>query len=307
MLPASSATPTPVDANLFGMPDAVSTRPAVGEMIRGWRSRRRCSQQEVSNEVGVSTRHLSCVETGRSRPSPELVLALAEFLGVPLRERNSMLQAAGHAPRYSERSLDDPGMVTAISSIRRMLDAHSPYPGVAVDRRWDVVLANDAAMLLVSGVASELLEPRINVYRVCMHPDGLVSRSDNAHEWVPVLLDQLRRSVASTADPGLRDLLGEVEHYPAVLAHLANPTSTPDPGTSVLVPMRISVDDKADTVLSLFTTITTFGTPRDITVEELSVELFFPADDSTADVLGRNRAFGGDGPNLPQRWSDSDS
>ncbi|MGI9578320.1 MAG: helix-turn-helix domain-containing protein [Microthrixaceae bacterium] len=286
------ATITASGANLVAMTAATSTRPAVGQLIRGWRSRRRCSQQEVSNEVGVSTRHLSCVETGRSRPSPELVLALAEFLEVPLRDRNSMLQAAGHAPRYSERQLDDPALATAIASIQQMLDAHSPYPGVAVDLHWNVVLANDAALVLVAGLPAELLEPQINVYRVCMHPDGLVSMSDNAHEWVPDLYDQLRRSVATTADAGLRELLAEVENYPTVAEQVGS-IGEPGPGPSVLVPMNLVFGSEVGenggmsdhTVLSLFTTITTFGTPRDITVQELSVELFFPADAATAEAL----------------------
>jgi transcriptional regulator with XRE-family HTH domain len=257
----------------------------VGEMLRHWRSARHRSQLDVSNDVGVSTRHLSCVETGKARPSPELVLSLAEHLEVPLRERNTLLAAAGYAPRYGERPLDDPALVPVIRSVQRMLDAHDPCPGVAVDRRWDVVLANDASWLLVAGLPDELLTPAPNVYRVCMHPEGLVARSPNPHEWVPPLLDQLRRSVRSTGDPALAELLSEVEAYPAAESQAGPGRVGGDAGgedVAVLVPMTVLREGRE---LSLFTTVTTFGTARDVTVAELAVELFFPADTATAEAL----------------------
>ncbi|MCU1360483.1 MAG: Transcriptional regulator, Cro/CI family, partial [Ilumatobacteraceae bacterium] len=152
-------------------------RAAVGDLIKDWRSRRRRSQMDLALDVGVSTRHLSFVETGRSRPSPELVLALAHHLDVPLRERNSLLLAAGYAPRFSQTSIDDPSMQRVRTSMQRMLDAHDPYPGVVIDRQWNVVLANRAALGLTVGVDPSLLGPPMNVYRLCLHPDGLAPRT----------------------------------------------------------------------------------------------------------------------------------
>jgi transcriptional regulator with XRE-family HTH domain len=257
-------------------------RPRVGELLREWRTRRRRSQMDLALDVGVSTRHLSFVETGRSRPSPELVLALAEHLDVPLRERNTLLLAAGYAPRYSESSLDAPTMRHVRASLQRMLDAHDPYPGVVIDRRWDVVLANRSATALTIGVAPELLGPPLNVYRVCLHPDGLAARTINFPEWAAYLLGQLRRTIVLTGDAHLEALEREVHSYPNVarLASTAPPPVWDDP--PLLVPIQL---DAGDDELALFTTLTTFGTPRDVTLDELAVELFFPADDRTAAIL----------------------
>lgn len=255
----------------------------VGTLLREWRTRRRRSQLELSVDVGVSTRHLSFVETGRSRPSPELVQALAEHLEVPLRERNRLLLAAGYAPRYSERSLDDPAMSNVRASLRRLLDAHQPYPGVVIDRRWDVVLANPAALLLTEGVPPELLTPSINVFRVCLHPDGLARRTVNFGDWAAYLVRQLQRTIRTTDDPGLRALGEEVAAYPDV-AELGTRAEATEHWEEppILVPFRFDHDGHE---LSMFTTLTTFGTARDITLDELSVELFFPADDATAERL----------------------
>ncbi|MEL7210237.1 MAG: helix-turn-helix domain-containing protein, partial [Actinomycetota bacterium] len=151
----------------------------VGPLLKEWRGRRGRSQLDLAVEAGVSTRHLSFVETGRSRPSPELVLVLAEHLDVPLRERNSLLVAAGHAPRFGERALDDPAAEAALAAVERLLAAHDPYPGVAVDRRWDVVRANDAALTLTTLVSPAAMEPGLNVYRLSLHPEGLIARSPN--------------------------------------------------------------------------------------------------------------------------------
>lgn len=259
----------------------------VGTLLREWRTRRRRSQLDLSVDVGVSTRHLSFVETGRSRPSPELVQALAENLEVPLRERNRLLLAAGYAPRYSERPLDDPSMHHVRASLERLLEAHHPFPGVVIDRRWDVVLANPAALLLTEGLPDELLAPTINVFRVCLHPDGLARRTLNFGEWAEYLLNQLSRTIRLSEDPGLRELEQEIRAYPNVAA-LATPVTAPvweEP--PILVPFRFDHEGRE---LSLFTTLTTFGTPRDITLDELSVELFFPADEATGEIL---RASGG--------------
>ena len=158
-------------------------RPPVGELLRDWRTRRRRSQMDLSLEAGVSTRHLSFVETGRSRPSPELVLALAHHLDVPLRERNVLLLAAGYAPRFSQMSLDNPAMDHVRASIQRMLDAHDPYPGLAIDRQWNVIIANNAALLMTGGLPASVLGPPLNVYRLCLHPDGLARRTTNFADW----------------------------------------------------------------------------------------------------------------------------
>lgn len=173
-------------------------------MVREWRLRRRRSQLDLALQAGVSDRHLSFVETGRSQPSPELVLLLADRLEVPLRERNDLLVAAGYAPRYSERSLDNASMTRVQTSLRRLLDAHDPYPGMVVDRAWDIVLANRAARALVAGLPADLLEPPLNVFRIGLHPNGLAARTLNFAEWATYLLSELHRTVATSRnDPRL--------------------------------------------------------------------------------------------------------
>jgi transcriptional regulator with XRE-family HTH domain len=254
---------------------------AVGELVREWRTRRRRSQMDLAIEVGVSPRHLSFVETGRSRPSPELVLALADRLVVPLRERNTLLLAAGYAPRFSQRSLDAPEMRNVRTSVQRMLDAHDPYPGVVIDRQWNVLLANSASTALLDGLPAEVLAPQLNVYRLCLHPDGLSSRTLNFDEWGSYLLQQLRRSIVLSGDPDLVALLAEVTAYPNVAGIVETPLATSE-DPPLLVPFRF---DAGGEQLSMFTTLTTFGTPRDVTLDELAIELFFPADDHTDAVL----------------------
>ena len=263
-------------SRLLGM-----NRYAVGELLREWRMMRRRSQMDLALAVGVSPRHLSFVETGRSTPSPEVVLSLADGLDIPLRERNTLLLAAGYAPRYSERSLQDPEMDRVRESLQRLLDAHDPFPGVVVDRLWNVVLANEAAGALTTGVPEELLGPPMNVYRVCLHPDGLGARTLNFPDWADYLLRQLRRTVALTGDRAVRELEREVHQYPNVQAQLQQghgATGEPD----LLVPLRLRTDMGE---LSLFTTLTAFGTPRDVTLDELAVELFYPADDASERLL----------------------
>lgn len=268
------------------MASTTITEPRVGELLRAWRNHRRQSQLDLSVEVGVSTRHLSFVETGRSRPSPELVLAIAEHLDVPLRGRNELLLAAGYAPRFDERSLDDPTMDLVRHSLQRMLAAHDPYPGVVIDRLWNVVLANDAALLLADGVTPELLSPTMNVFRLCLHPDGLARRTVNFDEWADYLLGQLRRTWLLTADDRLGALLEEVTSYPG-LPVSADWRAVDGTHPDVLIPFRLL--GPGDVELSLFTTLTSFGTPTEITVEELALELFFPADDRTDHALRAGR------------------
>ena len=249
-------------------------------MLREWRGRRHLSQLELAADVGVSTRHLSFVETGRSRPSPELLLTIAEYLEVPLREQNALLMAAGHAPRHPERSLDAPEAAAALAAVERMLAAHDPCPGVAVDRRWDVVRANEAAVALVDLVGPAALAGGLNVYRLSLHPDGLVARSPNPEEWVPPLVAQLRRSVRANADEELAGLLDEVTRYAATEAFAGDLDPPSEP--AVVMPFRLITDAGE---LSLFTTLPTFGTATDITFAELAIELFFPADEATDRLL----------------------
>lgn len=258
-------------------------------MLRQWRQWRRRSQMDVALDAAVSTRHLSFVETGRSRPSPELVLAVAESLDVPLRERNTLLLAAGYAPRYGQTPLDDPAMGRVRASIQRMLDAHHPYPGVVIDRLWNIVVSNDAAKAMVAVLPDHLLTPPMNVYRVSLHPDGLAKHTLNFDDWATYLLGQLRRSIAVTGDPTLIALADEVHAYPNVAPLLDSRRNIGWDDPPLLVPFRIKVGDQE---LSMFTTLTAFGTPRDVTLDEIAVELFFPADDATEAILRTTTSTG---------------
>jgi transcriptional regulator with XRE-family HTH domain len=243
---------------------------------------------DLALDVGVSPRHLSFVETGRSRPSPELLLAVADRLDVPLRERNALLLAAGYAPRYQETSLNAAAMGRVRVALQRLLDTHDPYPGVAIDRLWNVVLSNQAATLLLEGVPDHLLGPPMNVFRLCLHPEGLARRTLNFPEWSAYLLGELRRAAVLSSDPELDRLVEEVSQYPDVVGsggwRDAGPGDSGEP--ILLVPLRLDTDGVE---LSLFTTLTTFGTPQDITLSELAVELFFPADEQTDAVLRDTR------------------
>jgi transcriptional regulator with XRE-family HTH domain len=257
--------------------------------MRDWRLRRRRSQMDLALDVGVSARHLSFVETGRSRPSPELLLAVAEELDVPLRERNTLLLAAGYAPRYQETALDAQAMGRVRVALQRLLDTHNPYPGVVIDRLWNVVLANEAASLLLDGLPAHVLRPTLNVFRLCLHPDGLAQRTLNFPEWSAYLLGELRKAAVLSSDPDLESLADEVQRYPniAALGGWRDAVAADQPGEpALLIPCRLDVDGVE---LSLFTTLTTFGTPQDITLSELAVELFFPADQETDDRLRASR------------------
>jgi len=258
----------------------------VGAMLRDWREDRRRSQMDLALDVGVSTRHLSFVETGKSKPSPELVLALAEHLDVPLRERNTMLLAAGYAPRYQQTPLDDDALLSVSAALAGLIRAHDPYPAVVVDRGWDVVMANNGAQAFLAGVAEDLLGPPLNVYRVTLHPDGMAGRIENLDEWAYHLLATLDRQVAATRNPDLRQLLEEVSDYPTVVG-LEGSWRTRSAVPTVVVPLRLRTGEGAEgMVQSWFSTNTSIGTPVDITLDELHVELFHPADEATAAIVG---------------------
>jgi transcriptional regulator with XRE-family HTH domain len=247
-----------------------------GTMLRTWRSTRRLSQLELASAAGVSSRHLSFIETGRARPSREMVVHLSEQLDIPLRERNTLLTAAGFAPLYRETSLSAPEMEQARNAIELVLRNH-PYPAIAVDRRWDLVDANDKALAFLDGVDPDLLGPPLNVYRVSLHPGGLAPRVENFDEYADHLLSRLEHQVAVSADPELVDLLEEMRGY----VGRRHPHAIVPP-SSVLMPMRLRVGDH---VLSMMSTIAVFGTPVDITLAELAIETFFPADAATARLL----------------------
>jgi transcriptional regulator with XRE-family HTH domain len=244
----------------------------VGPMIRTWRQRRRLSQLDLALDAGVSTRHLSFVETGRARPSERMVLHLAEQLAVPLRERNQLLLAAGYAPVYARRGLEEPELAPVREALDRLLAGHEPYPALVVDRQWEMMAANAAVGPLLEGVAAHLLEPPVNVLRVSLHPDGMAPRIANLGEWRAHLLADLARDAQVTGDPALETLLEELRGYPG---------PDEEPGAhDVFVPLRIGG-------LSFLSTRTTFGTAVDVTVSELAIEAFFPADAATAAALRR--------------------
>jgi transcriptional regulator with XRE-family HTH domain len=257
----------------------------VGELIRRWRERRRVSQLDLSISAEISARHLSFVETGCANPSRDMVLRLGEHLDVPLRERNQLLLAAGYAPAYRESRLDDPDLAIAREAVRRVLTGHEPYPAVVVDRYWNLVDGNASVAVLTEGVAVALLAAPANVLRMALHPEGMAPRILNLGEWRADLLGRLRRQVEATADPELAALLDEVRGYPCAQPE----TGSPGRG-DIFVPLRLR---HGEAELSFFSTIATFGTPVEITLSELAIESFYPADDRTGDYLRRLAASRG--------------
>jgi transcriptional regulator with XRE-family HTH domain len=252
----------------------------VGSLLREWRQRRRMSQLDLACEAEISSKHLSFVETGRSIPSRDMVLHLAERLEVPLRERNMLLLAAGYAPIFPERRLDDPALAAARKAVDVILAGHEPYPAVAVDRHWTLVAANRAAAPVMAGIDPALLQPPVNAMRIALHPAGLAPRIVNLAEWRGHLLDRLRRQITVSADPVLLQLFTELRSYPAPDGSSVESSDQP----AVVVPLRLATETG---VLSFVSTITVFGTPVDITLAELALETFFPADPATAEALHR--------------------
>ncbi|MFF2087408.1 helix-turn-helix domain-containing protein [Nocardia sp. NPDC058176] len=255
-----------------------ATTAGIGGLLREWRQRRKLSQLDLALTADTSSRHLSYLETGRSAPSRSMVLRLCEALDVPLRERNTLLLAAGFAPAYRESSLDAAELSPARAAIDAMLTAHEPYPAVVVDRWWDVVAGNAAMPVLMTGVPDHLLNPRPNVYRLVLHPDGLAARLENPRQVRDLFLERLRRQVAATGDARLRELHDEVKTYPV----RDDSPETPQPSSAFQVPIRISSPVGP---LTMFSTMATFGAPADVTLSELAIEFFYPLDDATATVL----------------------
>lgn len=254
--------------------------PSPGDLLRGWRTRRRRSQLDLALDVGVSTRHLSFVETGRSRASRELLLDLADHLEVPLRERNSLLLAAGYAPTYAESTLDPGGLDAVRGVLGHLLAGHEPFPALVIDRYGDVVMTNRAVAPLLAGLEESWLEPPVNVYRLSLHPDALAPRIHNLDQWAGHLLHRLERLCDLTGDPRLASLLAEVRAY-APSPGEPGPAGSDDgvaPAGDVVLPLHL---DHPDGELRLYSAITHFGAAWDVTLDELSIETFVPADEAT--------------------------
>lgn len=254
-------------------------RPPVGALLREWRKRRRLSQFDLALEAGISSRHLSFVETGRARPSAEMVLHLADTLDVPLRERNQLLLAAGHAPAFAQRALDAPELGPVRDAIEQLLQAHEPYPALVVDRHWGLVAANRPVNRLVEGVAPHLLEPPVNALRLSLHPEGLAPCILNLSQWRAHLLADVSREALESGDPALAALVDELVSYPG-----GEPGGLDgDPALiGIAVPLRLR---HGELDLEFISTRTTFGAAVDVTVAELSVESFFPANDATVAAM----------------------
>jgi transcriptional regulator with XRE-family HTH domain len=255
----------------------MATSRPVGELLREWRERRRLSQLELSIQADVSTRHLSFVETGRSKPTPEMILRLTEELDVPLRERNTMLLAGGYAPAYPEHGLAEPQLDSVRAALRQVLAGHEPYPAVVVNRWWELLDANAAIAVFTADVAPHLLEPPVNVLRLSLHPDGMAPRIVNLAQWRAHLLTQLSQRARTMGDQRLRELHDELAGYPG-----GRQTAAP---TDVVLPLRYRY---GDTELSFFSISAAVGTATDVTVDELAIESFYPADSATAEALRKS-------------------
>lgn len=250
----------------------------VGSLIKLWRERRRKSQLELALDAEISTRHLSFVETGRAKPSREMILLLAENLEIPLRERNKILIMGGYAPIFSEKTLDDFSMTAAREAIELILKAHEPFPALAVDRHWNMVAANKTVPLMLDGISPKLLQKPVNVMRLSLHPEGLAPLISNYQEWRNHLLQRLKKQVEDTADTELEELFNELSSY-KIDGKIGKSNKT-DAG--IIVPLQIETKFG---VLSFISTTTVFGTPVDVTVSEIALETFFPADEMTREIF----------------------
>ena len=275
----------------------------VGDLLREWRQRRRLSQLELACDAEISTRHLSFVETGRAQPSREMILHLSEKMEIPMRERNILLVAAGYAPVFPERSLEDPALATVRKAIDLILEGQKPYPAFAIDRHWNVVASNRALPEIYQGVAPHLLRPPMNGLRLTLHPEGLAARVANLAEWHEHVASRLRRQIELTADPVLIDLLREFSEYPGAKLKKNSDSSSANqrdvreglPSDGIVVPFRLNT---MLGLLSFFTTTTVFGTPVDVMLSELAIESFYPADAATAELV---HAAASSQPGVPSR------
>jgi transcriptional regulator with XRE-family HTH domain len=255
---------------------SLSSQSGIGALLREWRERRRLSQLELALQAGISTRHLSFVETGRSKPGREMLLRVAHQLEIPFREQNTMLLAAGHAPAFPERSLEDPELAPVREALDRILAAHEPYPAIVFDRAWNLVAANAGVSPLIDGIDPELLQPPVNVLRISLE---MAPRVVNPSHVLDLLRERLERQLAVTRDDDLAALVEQIAAYP-VPEHGVGPA----PGSGeVLGPVTFRVPDGGE--LSFFGMFATFDTPFEVTTSELAMELLFPANRATAEVL----------------------
>lgn len=258
-----------------------------GELLRDWRRRRNLSQLDLAHRADVSTRHLSFIETGRSRPTSQMILRLCDQLAVPLREQNRLLLACGFAPAHPEHRLGDPPMAEANAAVEAILAAHLPFPALVVDPGWDLVAANDAIWALLDGVPADLLEPPVNVIRLSLDPRGLAPRIVNLDEWREHLVQRLRREYDASADARIKELLDEVDDPGFGFETRVSAPSSTSGGAALVVPLQLRAGDD---VLSFISTTTVFGTPREVTLSELAIEAFYPADERTRAALTANPA-----------------
>jgi transcriptional regulator with XRE-family HTH domain len=261
---------------------AIPADQGVGPLLRAWREQRRVSQLELALRADSSARHISFVETGRSRPSEEMVLRLAEHLDVPVRERNALLLAAGYAPRFPETPLDDPALDAVREGIERLIQGYEPYPALVFDAAYHVVAANRGIMMLLDGIPESLLRPPLNTMRLTLHPEGLAPRIRNLREWRGHLLEQMRRQIALRRSESLRALYEEVAAYPVPVAEAEGGLEEAESIPYFALPMRIEHEGRT---LSFISSTSTFNTPMDVTVSELAIETFLPADPATAKYL----------------------
>lgn len=263
-----------------GRPDVRAIQRPFGDHLRQWRQQRHLSQFDLASDAEISARHLSFVETGRSVPSREMVLRLAERLQVPLRDRNVLLVAAGYAPMYRERSLDDPALAAARDAVDLILKSHEPFPALAIDRHWNLLAANAMVPHLLAGADGSLLQSPVNVLRLSLHPLGLAPRIVNLSQWREHLFERLRQQIAQTDDTVLVDLLAELRAYP--VASGADDAPLHGEHQGIAIPLRFR---SSRGVLNFISTTTVFGTPVDVSLQELALETFFPADAFTGQVL----------------------
>lgn len=251
-----------------------------GTLLRRWRVRRRMTQADLSLAAESSTRHLSCLETGKARPSREMIVRLTDYLDIPLRDRNVLLLAAGFAPAFQERTVND--LEAAKAAMDRVLQAHKPYPGFAVDRHWNVVFSNGALPQLYEGCSEELLRPPVNAMRLILHPAGMAPRILNFAAWRTYSVSVLRQQAEVRADRVLQDLLAEVAAYP--VPPTSDAQESFETSERLATPLRVAT--RLGTV-SFLNTVTVFGTPNDVTLAELALEMLFPADDQTVEIANR--------------------
>jgi transcriptional regulator with XRE-family HTH domain len=267
-------------AAIMGRNPTMAETQGFGAQLRGWRLARRLSQLDLALEAGVSARHISFLETGRAEPSREMVARLAESLSIPLRDRNRLMIAAGFAPVYAERDLDDPDLAPAREAIDLILRGHEPFPALAVDRHWNLVSANAAALRLMRGLPGSMLVPPVNVLRISLSPAGLAPRIVNLPQWRSHILARLAQQIDASADPQLMALHAEL----AALPRPASDRSAAPPPASARFVLPFSLME-GDTILEFISTTTLFGTPVDVTLSEIAIESFFPANESTAEFL----------------------